>query len=314
MSLRADFPPLTSLLPQAVPRDFTDHTYGVKHGVALTLRIWPSPSSSSSTPYLLWTHGGAYCTGAHYAPPSWVIPSFRAKGWHVIGIGFRLAPQVWIQDMVEDIQDASAWLHDYGPVNFLSPNFLRPPNPNPAPGTFEYSEDELASALEDRDPGNAILAAPFEWESRNVSEIEIQARWAVSPSVFSYTSRVKLQTAIKDYIGRRGPAVSVVLRLNDLEMEEERLERRKEWSAHHRARGDYPPTAFLHGLGDMAVPADQSKEFAEKLRGLGVEVFESYEEGVPHGFDQMYTGPEIAGWDRYVEPLVQFVDSKTRAG
>nr|XP_031858856.1 uncharacterized protein CI109_005675 [Kwoniella shandongensis]KAA5525928.1 hypothetical protein CI109_005675 [Kwoniella shandongensis] len=357
MPLRPDYPPQTSLLPQAVPRDFTDHTYATKHGVALTLRIWPSPTASPSTPYLLWTHGGAYCTGSHYAPPSWVIPSFRAKGWHVIGIGFRLAPQVWIEDMVEDIKDAFGWLREnlssildsqvdidryaiggdssggtlstlvggmldpkpkavldvYGPVNFLASNFSRPPNPNPSPGTFDYTEDELATALADRDPSHAILAAPFEWESKNISESEIQARWAVTSDVFSLAPRVKLQTAVKDYIGRRGPAVGTVLRLNDLKTEEEKLERRKEWSPHHRADGNYPPTAFLHGLGDAAVPPEQSKEFAKKLKGLGVEVFESYEEDVPHGFDQLYTGPEVDGWDKYIVPLVDFVDKKARA-
>lgn len=224
-----------------------------------------------------------------------------------------------------------AVLDIYGPVDFLSAHFLRPPNPNPSPGTFGFSEDELATALAERDPSHAILAAPFEWESKNISESDIQARWAVSPSVFSYTPRVKLQTAIKDYIGRRGPAVGVVLRLDDLKTEDEKLERRKEWSPHHRAREGYPPTAFLHGLGDMAVPIDQSRGFADKLKGLGVEVFESYEEDVPHGFDQLYTvchmrdgsivrvfadnesqGPEVEGWDRYIVPLVNFVDSKAR--
>jgi acetyl esterase/lipase len=178
----------------------------------------------------------------------------------------------------------------YGPVNFLAPHFLRPPNPSPVMGTSGYEEDVLAELLKDRNPEHAILAAPFLWESKLHTEESIQSRWRVSSTTYESgdIEKIRLQIAMTDYIGRRGPAVGVVFRLNDLSTEEERMERRKLWSPIYRAGEDYPPTAFLHGIEDMAVPIDQSREFADRLRGLGVDVLESYEKGAPHGFDQHY--------------------------
>ncbi|KAK8048812.1 hypothetical protein PG994_010542 [Apiospora phragmitis] len=51
----------------------------------------------------------------------------------------------------------------------------------------------------------------------------------------------------------------------------------------------YPPTAFLHGSADVAVPLGQTERFAAKLRALGVETLVSVEPDEPHVFDQVYT-------------------------
>ena len=59
-----------------------------------------------------------------------------------------------------------------------------------------------------------------------------------------------------------------------------------------QAEGDdtgYPPTAFLHGTGDTAVPVQQSYDMARMLREMGVPVVEQYEEGEEHVFDHKYT-------------------------
>jgi acetyl esterase/lipase len=176
----------------------------------------------------------------------------------------------------------------YGPVDFTSPHFSKPPNPSPGPPKFEWSDGELEEALKDRDARNAIIAAPFEIELASIPEGEQRERWVVNEETFGYTKRVRLQTALKDYVGRRGPAVGVVLRLGDLKTDEEKMARRKEWSAVHRATHEYPPTAFLHGVDDKAVPIDQSLRFVKRLKELGVEVSENYEAGGVHAFDQDY--------------------------
>lgn len=48
----------------------------------------------------------------------------------------------------------------------------------------------------------------------------------------------------------------------------------------------YPPTAFLHGTADELVRMAQSRDMTERLRGFGVSVLESYEEGMGHVFDK----------------------------
>ena len=47
--------------------------------------------------------------GAHYAPPSWVVPSFRTKGYHVVSLAYRLAPHVKLSTMVADCITGFGW-------------------------------------------------------------------------------------------------------------------------------------------------------------------------------------------------------------
>lgn len=343
---RPDYTKQESLLPQSVPRDFSDHVFATKHGISLALRLWPAPKSSPSTPWILWTHGGAYCAGAHYAPPSWVLPALRGIAVHVITCAYRLGPQAGFEEMVEDCVDAFKWcrLHlassldgnvdieafgvegdsaggslstllsslstllghvldprpgvvvdIYGPVDFLTMPPITLPVPALIPigftGTGQYPESALIDAVKDRDPKNTIIAAPFTYELANIPEATTQHRWAVDASTFSYSERVRFQTELKTYMGDAKLTMRTALRLDDYPTKEAQEERAKAWSSLHlldRAKG-YPPTVVLHGTGDKAVPVEQSQRFAERLKGMGVVVRESYEEGAPHGFDQAYT-------------------------
>lgn len=97
------------------PPNFSDHTFAVKHGVSLDLRIWPSDQSHNSaqtlngSPWVLYVHGGAFCGGKHYLPNAWVIPAFRLRGYHVVSIAYRFAPFVSLDEMKQDGIDAFEW-------------------------------------------------------------------------------------------------------------------------------------------------------------------------------------------------------------
>lgn len=330
---RPGYPPQDTLLPQAVPRDFSDHTFATKHGVDLTLRLWPAPNSPSNAPWILWTHGGAWCTGSHYAPPSWVIPGFRAKGFHVVGVGYRLAPIVNIKQQIEDCTDGFKWCRQnlakvlgedrvdleayaiggdssganlstllgyhlipqakavvdvYGITDMDHDRYWAETPSKPWTGDIPVAD--LEAGLADRDPSHAILAAPFGGEILHNSESDTQSRWAVDPSIFSYSPRVRFQTELKNYISTKGFAVRWALQADDFSSTEKARQFARECSAYHllEQADSYPPIAFLHGRQDMAVPLEQSQKMAERLRLMGVEVLESYEPEVPHGFDQLY--------------------------
>jgi len=95
--------------PRVAPPGFTDHTFKVIHDLKLGLRVWATPNATPSTPWIIWTHGGAFCGGTHYAPLTWLFPGFLARGYHVVSHAYRLAPQANISDSLEDSLDAVKW-------------------------------------------------------------------------------------------------------------------------------------------------------------------------------------------------------------
>ena len=179
----------------------------------------------------------------------------------------------------------------YGNIDLLAPHHWAFVPPHQVDWSDYEAEFPLATILEEiraRDPARAITHAPFFWEIHNVPESTTQARWAAP--AFRYSTRVQLQTAVKEYLSRSKTNAQVLCRLDELPENERRGEAAK-WSLLHLIDGrtDYPPTAFLHGSGDAQVPIQFSRDMASKLREVGVPVLESYEEGAPHAFDQIYT-------------------------
>jgi acetyl esterase/lipase len=347
------FPPKDDLLPYPVPRDFIDKEFAKPHGVSLEVRIWPAPKTSSSSPkpWVLWAHGGAYSAGAHYAPPSWVVPGFRERGFHVVDAAYRLSPHCGLEEQLDDLTQAFAWCREHlpsvlgegqvdverfavggdsagGTLSTLL-GFKLEPTPRcviDVYGNTDLLDEQHWSVLEGsvykgthptaevveelmcRDPSRAIVACPFPPELRSIPEKTTQDRWA-RPD-FTYSPRVRIQTAVKDYMAQTSSNIYHLLRLDRFATTEEARAYTKTVSPVHMlddGRASYPPTAFLHGEGDASVPVQFARDFEDKLRGMGVPTVGSYCEAAPHAFDMMFTGPESEGWDMYVKPVLDFV-------
>ncbi|GFZ51471.1 hypothetical protein JCM24511_09238 [Saitozyma sp. JCM 24511] len=352
---RPDYSNQEALLPSAAPPGFTDHIYASPHGVPLEVRVWACPGAAPS-PWIFWTHGGAYCTGAHYAPPSWVVPAFRAKGFHVVSVGYRLSPQVGLQEMIQDCVDGLEWCRRnlpsivpididafaiggdssggtlatllghivrprphavcdvYGPVDLVDMYYTRkakvPDDAWAQRWGDRYTDSHNRAMIADRDPAKAITAAPFGWEINHVPIEQTRARWA-RPD-FEYSTRVFAQTQLKDWLASMGLGLTALLRLDELQHEEDKLERCRKWSAYHLLDKTYPPTAFFHGEADGAVPITASRRMAQRLKEHSVDVYESYYPDGLHGFDQELKGADTEGWAEYVVPVVEFVDRHVR--
>lgn len=99
------------------PPNFSDHTFATKHGVALDLRVWPADkdTTSPSSPWILYVHGGAFCGGKHYLPNAWVVPAFRPRGYHVVSVAYRYAPFAGLEEMKEDGVDGFNWCRSHLP-------------------------------------------------------------------------------------------------------------------------------------------------------------------------------------------------------
>ncbi|KAK1750526.1 hypothetical protein QBC47DRAFT_438493 [Echria macrotheca] len=188
----------------------------------------------------------------------------------------------------------------------------------PEPWRGEFAETKLRAFLEDRDRANVMTEA-FAWiEIEMFNEAEMTYYWGTE---VRYTDRLRLQSEVHNW-RMRHPRGNRLLRGAILHPERFGGDEKKvdELAAEmspllvlrkRLAEGKetkYPPTAFLHGTADVDVPLSHPKDMAAVLRQMGVPVVESYEEGVGHVFDQKYTGPEIPGWDKYIQPILEFVD------
>jgi len=213
----------------------------------------------------------------------------------------------------------------YGVVNWFTMPVSLDVHPEQIEGTEwkgRWTEKELRTYLGDRDPENILLDSFFWDEDLLVTEEDLKKR--LKTTELKYTERRLLQGELHRWRSERGTLEDINrgvfhsekwgVERGTKEYERMAFEYKKSVSAELLAveaaiRGDkYPPTAFLHGSGDAAVPIDQSESFARTLRGLGVPVVECYEEGEPHVFDRKYTDPDVPGWDKYIQPILDFVE------
>lgn len=197
-----------------------------------------------------------------------------------------------------------AVINAYGPVDLAALIPLSGPIPIPAPAipwAGKFTEQELNAYLSDRAPDNVLMDALW-WEEDVLFPAELLAeRWAAD---VEYSPRIKLQAELHRWSSTIGGSTTLrVGMLHEERFKDEEALRRFVASVSpspmllEMEGRKYPPTAFLHGTADDLVEVTQSRDMAERLRGLGVSVLECYEEGVGHVFDQKYT-VSFAWWCR----------------
>jgi len=216
----------------------------------------------------------------------------------------------------------------YGVVDFLDPKSGMTTAPKEAykpsasapskevdDSQTDFSKDEILAAIHDHDPSHALSDAIF---SNSDLARPLTRNWKVD---FPITRRIRLQLACQNSLGDEGIKYVGLFHPERFNNHEEVLSFIKSVSPQQILDGEeytsgkkkYPPTAFLHGTADDAVPVEQTHKFAAKLKKLGTETVVCIEEGGPHVFDHVYSSPEIEGWKEYIQPVVDFVQKHVEA-
>jgi acetyl esterase/lipase len=66
-------------------------------------------------PVLVWLHGGALIVGSRKDVPRNLLELCKSEGFALVSFDYRLAPEVKLPAIIEDIKDAFTWLREKGP-------------------------------------------------------------------------------------------------------------------------------------------------------------------------------------------------------
>src|SRR6516225_2068652 len=80
------------------------------------------PSDAKIRPVIVWIHGGALITGNRDLEigdvTRFLLAFAKSKGYAVVSIDYRLAPETKLPDIISDIEEAFRWLASDGAKQF----------------------------------------------------------------------------------------------------------------------------------------------------------------------------------------------------
>ena len=93
------------------------YTYKIVADCEIQVDVY-RPSDKTLRPAIFWLHGGALIFGSRETLIEAQLTTYLEAGYVVVAVDYRLAPEVKLEAIIEDIQDAYRWLRESGPDLF----------------------------------------------------------------------------------------------------------------------------------------------------------------------------------------------------
>jgi acetyl esterase/lipase len=224
-------------------------------------------------PAVVWIHGGALINGSRSSVPKRLLDLCRAKDFTLVSLDYRLAPEVKLPAIIEDVQDAFRWLHERGPELLhidsriivtggsaggyltLMTGVCVKPRPRALVSFWGYG-----------DVDGDWYSKPSDYYRRQVplaSWQEVQT--AVCGKVLTNTdggaADPKLRGRYYIYLRQNGLWTKEVTGF-DPDTERRKLDA---YCPVRNVSADYPPTLLIHGTLDTDVPYELSAAMAKEL-------------------------------------------------
>lgn len=275
----------------------TDHpaqpqaTYTYKHVGDLSIEADVYRDASwHERPVVVWIHGGALINGDREDVPDWLLEACSERGYVLVSIDYRLAPETKLVEIVRDIDDAFLW--------------LREPGSRPFPKTSEIA------VVGESAGGYLALTAGYRVHPHLAAVVslwgygDLIGPWYSEPSPHQRHHWLQLSSEeahrqvsgppLTD--GRRregdGEAFYQFCRQHGLwpnavsgwdpEREQEKF---LPLMPVANVTAQYPPTLLIHGVRDTDVPHDQSVHMDIELENHGVEHRLISVAGAEHGLE-----------------------------
>jgi acetyl esterase/lipase len=282
----------------------TSYVYKVAQGCEIEADVY-RPSGDAARPAILWLHGGALIFGHRGQIAPRQLERYLQAGYTLVSVDYRLAPETRLEAIIEDLQDAYAWLCAQGPRLFgvdparvavighsaggylaLMSGFCVRPRPRALVSFYGYG-----------DIGGHWYSRPDPFYSQQPAVSQKEAHQAVGGPARSHSSSPE---RFRFYLYCRQQGIwPREVSGHDPDAEPGWF---KAYCPLYNVTADYPPTLLLHGDQDTDVPYEQSVLMDGKLERCGVAHELLTMAGQGHGFDVQGEGRQdpavAAAFDR----------------
>jgi acetyl esterase/lipase len=239
-------------------------------------------------PCVMWIHGGGLIFGSRtMSPRPFLAEALIDRGFIIASVDHRLAPEVKLEEIVEDVGELWRWLHDAGPNLFgVDPRRIC------AAGASAGAYLALIAGYKLLPKPRAVASL---WGFGDITapwEAEPSEHYLKAPMVSRGDALASLPlTPIPTASGEDRSLFYLYCRQQGLWLQEVTghslpgdLEWLQQYCPLHHIEQDFPPTVLVHGLNDSDVPASESDCLVATLRRKGVAHAYHSLPGVGHGF------------------------------
>jgi len=228
-------------------------------------------NGTQARPAVVWIHGGALISGSRKGVPRDIIELCRAKNYVLISIDYRLAPEVKLPAIIEDLKDAFRWIHNQGATELhLDPQKIVVAGSS-AGGYLtmmsgicvEPRPKALVAYWGYGDVDGAWYTEPAYQDMPPVSKED--AYNAVGHAVTTGSDNRPRHTYYM-YLRQHGLWTQEVTSF-DPKTERQKLD---PYCPVRNITASYPPILMVHGTADVDVPYEKSVDMAEQLKKHGV--------------------------------------------
>ena len=272
------------------------HVYKTVRGCDIRADVYRAGDCPPCAPVVVHIHGGALIMGTRKWINRTLVEKLTSSGCVVVSVDYRLAPETKLPSIMEDVDDAFAWVRDKGPRLFdVDPSRLA------VTGSSAGGYLTLMTGFRIK-PRPKALAAFYgygdivgEWYTKSDPFYCRQPAVSREDALKSVgSSPVSEPSADRDpfylYCRQQGLWPKEVAGLDPVR---EAAAFTKYCPLRNVTPG-YPPTMLLHGDADTDVPYEQSVMMADALSREGVRNELVTIPAGPHGFDAETDKPAVA--------------------
>lgn len=264
----------------AAPTVLKDIEYSRPNGYPLLLDLYlPERAQDEGAPVVVWVHGGGWKNGSKEKPKAaWLAE----EGYAVVSINYRLTDVAQWPAQIDDCREAVRWARRNASVFGFDLDRI---------GTWGSSAGGHLVAL--------MGTLPYPENESVSSRVQAVCDWFGPTELLTMPPNNVGEGRTEEDVANSNGAKLLGCTVKDCP------ELARQASAYDNVSKDDAPFLIMHGDEDPGVPIQQSIQFYERLRKMGVPVQYEVVEGAGHG-GKLFDTPEVkatvrAFFDQYLK-------------